>query len=172
MSDDEDDYLSDKFLVGSPSSSSSLTAKPSTYSELRKQAIRASEAKNDAARKKSRREIVEEGLSTSLFEKAREQEEQGRGKNKALGMMMKMGFKPGQPLGRSNSSLAPVETGLNAEPPSGDILSGVGDTANDVADLTVSHDSTSQSLDEIRTDMTHRLEPIKVSLWEGTSFHS
>ncbi|KAI9448275.1 hypothetical protein H4582DRAFT_2107627 [Lactarius indigo] len=44
-------------------------------------------------------ESREEGLSKSLFERA-EDETSGRGsENKALSMMMKMGFKPGQALG-------------------------------------------------------------------------
>ncbi|KAN0127040.1 RNA-binding domain containing protein [Russula decolorans] len=42
----------------------------------------------------------EEGLSKSLFERAEDDKASGRGtENKALSMMMKMGFKPGQALG-------------------------------------------------------------------------
>ncbi|KAH9007066.1 hypothetical protein EDB86DRAFT_3231551 [Lactarius hatsudake] len=61
------------------------------------------EAKEEEAATKSRRQLElesrEEGLSKSLFERA-EDETSGRGsENKALSMMMKMGFKPGQALG-------------------------------------------------------------------------
>ncbi|KAF8076206.1 hypothetical protein FPV67DRAFT_1558720 [Lyophyllum atratum] len=46
-------------------------------------------------------EAREEGLSKSLFERAREEEDAGVSSgNKALSMMMKMGFKPGQALGK------------------------------------------------------------------------
>ncbi|KAI9466773.1 hypothetical protein BJY52DRAFT_1423593 [Lactarius psammicola] len=45
-------------------------------------------------------ESREEGLSKSLFERAEDDKTSGRGsENKALSMMMKMGFKPGQALG-------------------------------------------------------------------------
>ena len=96
MSDAEDDYLSDKFLnaaIVAPSSSS----KPLTYAERRRQAQRESELKNVQNRKKSRRELEEEsrreGLSKSLFEKAKEEEQTGGGviNNKAISMMLKVG---------------------------------------------------------------------------------
>ncbi|KAH7887916.1 hypothetical protein F5I97DRAFT_1806012 [Phlebopus sp. FC_14] len=72
-------------------------------------------------RNKSRRqreqESREEGLGKSLFERA---EEDG-GENKALGMMMKMGFKMGQSLGNTDDDLSkdverpsPVETSAAA----------------------------------------------------------
>ena len=42
----------------------------------------------------------EEGLARGLFDRAREEAAEGGGQqNKALAMMMKMGFKPGQALG-------------------------------------------------------------------------
>lgn len=95
MADDEDDYLSDKFLVESSSSA------PKTYSQLRKDAERQAKLKSEQGRIKGRRERElesrEEGLSKSLFERAKE-EDRGT-ENKALSIMMKMGFKPGQTLG-------------------------------------------------------------------------
>lgn len=95
---DDDDYLSDKFLVNTDE-----PQKPKTYSEKRKEALFKSRLKNDLNRTKSRRQLElesrEEGLSKSLFERA-EDETSGRGsENKALSMMMRMGFKPGQALG-------------------------------------------------------------------------
>jgi G-patch domain len=95
---DGDDYLSDKFLtVAEPQ-------KPKTYSDKRKEALRKSHLKNERNRTKSRRQLElesrEEGLSKSLFERAEDDKAIGHGaENKALSMMMKMGFKPGQALG-------------------------------------------------------------------------
>lgn len=99
MADDsDDDYLSDKFLtITEP-------RKPKTYSENRKEALRKSLLKDEQNRTKSARQLElesrEEGLSKSLFERAEDEKASGRGtENKALSMMMKMGFKPGQALG-------------------------------------------------------------------------
>ena len=99
MADDgDDDYLSDKFLTITESQ------KPKTYSEKRKEALRKSLLKDEQNRAKSTRQLEldsrEEGLSKSLFERAEDDKASGRGtENKALSMMMKMGFKPGQALG-------------------------------------------------------------------------
>jgi hypothetical protein len=123
MADDEDDYLSDKFLV-EPSSSA-----PRTYSQLRKDAARQAKLKNEQDRIKGRRERElesrEEGLSKSLFERAEEEGDVGGGAgNKALSIMMKMGFRPGQTLGTSveespNRSITPHrnEPEVLADPP-------------------------------------------------------
>ncbi|KAI9510416.1 hypothetical protein F5148DRAFT_578661 [Russula earlei] len=98
MADGDDDYLSDKFLtVAEPQ-------KPKTYSEKRKESLRQSLRRNEQNRAKSRRQLElesrEEGLSSSLFERAEDDQSSGRGpENKALSMMMKMGFKPGDALG-------------------------------------------------------------------------
>ncbi|KAL1743306.1 hypothetical protein HDZ31DRAFT_83492 [Schizophyllum fasciatum] len=56
------------------------------------------EGKPEGSRKQLEQEAREEGLSKSLFERAADE---GRApvENKALAMMMKMGFKPGQSLG-------------------------------------------------------------------------
>lgn len=96
---DDDDYLSDKFLA-----TTSEPQKPKTYSEKRKEALYNSRLKNEQNRLKSRRQLEiesrEEGLSKSLFERAEDEKTSGRGsENKALSMMMKMGFKPGEALG-------------------------------------------------------------------------
>jgi hypothetical protein len=99
MADDsDDDYLSDKFLtITEPQ-------KPKTYGDKRKEALRKSLLKDEQNRAKSTRQLElesrEEGLSKSLFERAEDDKASGRGtENKALSMMMKMGFKPGQALG-------------------------------------------------------------------------
>ncbi|EPT03556.1 hypothetical protein FOMPIDRAFT_1040339 [Fomitopsis schrenkii] len=100
MADDEDDYLSDKFLL----EPAPAPTKPKTYAERRKEAQRLAAIKNEQSRKKSRRQLEqearEEGLSKSLFERAKDEEAAGQ-QNKALAMMMKMGYKPGESLGQS-----------------------------------------------------------------------
>jgi hypothetical protein len=99
MADDgDDDYLSDKFL------SITEPQKPKTYSEKRKEALHKSLLKDERNRTKSIRHLElesrTEGLSKSLFERAEDDKASSRGtENKALSMMMKMGFKPGQVLG-------------------------------------------------------------------------
>ena len=106
MSDDEDDYLSDKFLIAEAPKS---VPKPTTYSEIRKVAARDSELRQEQGKRKSRHQIEkenrEEALSKSLFQ--REEEEKALGLSsgsKALSMMMKMGFQPGQSLGAESNS--------------------------------------------------------------------
>ncbi|KAG8733046.1 hypothetical protein FRC11_009049 [Ceratobasidium sp. 423] len=108
MSDEEEDYLSDKFLA-------SLEApKPDksniSYAERRRIAQRESERKRVEGRIKSRREMEEEarreGLSRSLFEKDADAEG-GQSSNKAMSMMLKMGFKPGESLGRKEEPVKP-----------------------------------------------------------------
>ena len=47
-------------------------------------------------------EAREEGLQTSLIQKAQEEAEETGKQNKALAIMMKMGFKPGQSLGENH----------------------------------------------------------------------
>lgn len=108
---EEDDYLSDKFLASLANSNSDSTASTAqTYASRRLASQRRSEALNRANRKKSRREMEQEslaeGLSVSLFERARREEEErkdlaGRGGGSwAVGMMKRMGFVEGGTLGR------------------------------------------------------------------------
>ena len=101
MAEPEDDYLSDKFLHDLQSTSSV----PKTYSQRRKEAQRHSKLKDDKNRTKSRlqRELEsrQEGLNKSLFDRISEEQQAGIGQgSKALDIMMKMGFKPGQTLGQ------------------------------------------------------------------------
>ncbi|RPD61927.1 hypothetical protein L226DRAFT_560632 [Lentinus tigrinus ALCF2SS1-7] len=106
MSDDEDDYLSDKFLVEAAAASSSSA--PKSYADRRKEALKQSALKNEQNRTKSRRErereAREEALNRSLFERAQEEAQESGQQNKALAMMMKMGFKPGQALGKDDEA--------------------------------------------------------------------
>jgi hypothetical protein len=113
MADDgDDDYLSDKFLTAVE------PQKLQTYSEKRKETLRQSLLRDEQNRTKGRRQLElesrEEGLSKSLFERAEDDKASGRGpEHKALSMMLKMGFKPGQALGIPASvdeGLVPIPT--------------------------------------------------------------
>lgn len=145
MSDAEDDYLADldKFLVASN------TSTPKTYSELRKDAQRRSKLKNESNKLKGRRqrelEAREEGLSKSLFERAKEEEAAGVGSgNKALSIMMKMGFKPGESLGKADN----VNAGESEKALSSEASTGSSHTA-----------SGSQ----------HKTEPLPLNEWAGSA---
>lgn len=156
MADNEDDYLSDKFLVESTSTSS----KPKTYAERRKEAQKQAQIKNEANRLKSRRqreqEAREEGLNKSLFERAKEEEAAGIStSNKALSMMMKMGFKPGQALGRSSEGAS--STAAVVQDP---------DLLDNVTDSALGADG---SVEEPKTVPQHKTEPIPLNEWMGTS---
>ncbi|TFY72484.1 hypothetical protein EVG20_g533 [Dentipellis fragilis] len=150
--ENEDDYLSDKFLVQTPAPS-----KPTTYSDKRKEALKRAQIRNEQNRVKSRRqrevEAREEGLSKSLFERAAEEEAAGSGSgNKALAMMMKMGFKPGQSLGK-------VEDAPAASPP-------------DSAQGTPVPETSSAAVTDASPPPTgvvkpHRLEPLPINEWAG-----
>ncbi|KAF8974397.1 hypothetical protein BDZ97DRAFT_1773347 [Flammula alnicola] len=164
---DDEDYLSDKFLVEASTSSS----KPSTYSQIRKEAQKKAQLKNEQNRNKGRRqrelEAREEGLSKSLFERAKEEEASGIGSgNKALSIMMKMGFKPGQSLGntenqnpeersRGESSVSPTNAPLAANNERGRTMSpSLGDVAKHDTPVTITH-------------IKHKIEPLPLQEWEG-----
>jgi G-patch domain len=149
MADDDDDYLSDKFLtIAEPQ-------RPKTYAEKRKEALRESLLKNEQNRTKSRRQLElesrEEGLSKSLFERAEDDKASGHGpESKALSMMMKMGFKPGQGLG--------VPTDLEG--------------ATTVRDKTLQHiDNPHQETSIVQPEKHERqlVNPLPLSEWSGTS---
>ena len=154
MSDDEDDYLSDKFLVEAAAASA-----PKTYTERRKQAQRIAALKDAENRRKSHRELEqearEEGLSKSLFARAKEEEEAGHGKkSKALEMMMKMGFQPGQSLGKTE----------NAEPE----RQGSSSPAVVVSErATPEPPSSKEASEPPDTRPGHRVVPLPLNEWRG-----
>ena len=152
MGEDEDDYLSDKFLVESASLS-----QPKTYAQRRKEAQKQAQIKNEENRLKSRRqrelESREEGLSKSLFERAKEEEESGiTTGSKALSMMMKMGFKPGQALGK------PKDIGLPAPQPESD---------HDHSDKPSPGPSRTGLSEASQSATQHKTEPIPLNEWMG-----
>lgn len=144
MSEDEDDYLSDKFLVDAAAAASAKT-----YSDRRKEAQRLAAIKNEQNRKKSRRELEqesrEEGLRKSLFERAKDEEETRGAPSKALSMMMKMGFQPGQALGKQDDGVV-ASASQTPEPASAD-------------EPAAPRPSTAG----------HRLEPLPLNEWQGAS---
>lgn len=159
MLSDEDDYLSNKFLDDEQGSSS----KPTTYSQLRKAAQRKAQSKNEQNRIKSRRqreiESREEGLSKSLFERAKEEEASMNSGNKALSIMMKMGFKPGQALGNNDNDIpSSPPPNNNAE----DEFQKKGFISN--------RSTTEETLSDRHTVHTkHKTEPLPLNEWEGQS---
>ena len=161
MSSDEDDYLSNKFLPHDNASSS----KPSTYSQLRKAALRKAQLKNEQNRIKSRRqreiESREEGLSKSLFERAKE-EEAGMGSgNKALSIMMKMGFKPGQALGNNDHLVNDIP---NSSPPENDA-----EGEPQQIDSTSNRPTIGEALPVMNIHTKHKVEPLPLNEWAGQS---
>lgn len=150
---DEDDYLSDKFLVETAAQSA-----PKTYAQRRQEALKQSRVKNEQNRIKSRRqreqESREEGLGKSLFERAQE-EEAAAGGSKALGIMMKMGFKVGQTLGKAEDS--PPKTTVPFPGPSEDEQG----TSRDRSESADGENSTGK--------LQHKIEPLPLNEWQGKS---
>lgn len=156
MSSDEDDYLSNKFLPDENASSS----KPTTYSQLRKAAQKKAQSKNEQNRIKSRRqretESREEGLSKSLFERAMEEEEAGMNSgNKALSIMMKMGFKPGQALGNNDHLVNDVPNSSLRSPPKND------------AEKEIDRFTVGGTLPVTNIHTKHKTEPLPLNEWAG-----
>ncbi|KAF9649634.1 hypothetical protein BDM02DRAFT_3094437 [Thelephora ganbajun] len=167
MSDDEPDYLSDKFLAQLEATSKSQ--QPKSYTERRKQALKQSQLLNEQNRKKSRKQMElearEEGLLTSLIQKAQEEAKESGKQNKALAIMMKMGFKPGQSLGESHgesSSFSPIDGNLGSV----QTIETSGVAGERYAEVET---STLQS--EPRTSAfavyKHRAEPLPIKEWSG-----
>lgn len=150
MSDSEDDFMSDKFLVESPPKASTAT-----YSQRRSiqqlKGLRSVQANNKLSIKQLEEQRRREGLNTSLFDRVTDREEGDSAKNgessgaavgggpKAMEMMMKMGWKVGQGLGRKRSA-SPEDTVKRAK--------NNADTETSRAGI-------------------GRTEPIRVSLWAG-----
>ncbi|PBL02210.1 RNA-binding domain-containing protein [Armillaria gallica] len=93
---------------------------------------------HDESRYQREVESREEGLSKSLFTRAKEEQEAGIATgNKAMSIMMKMGFKPGQSLGKTDDEPADAAT--------------------------VSIDVASSS----KKSGGHKVEPLPLNEWEG-----
>lgn len=163
MSDDEDDYLSDKFLIPGPSASSA----PKTYSQRRKEQERISALRNEQNRRKSRKQLEEEsreaGLSKSLFERAEEESSDLGTQNKALAMMMKMGFKPGQSLGQNESQKPSFAPPKETTPP---VV--YGDEDDKESSSTASGQNTPpHSEEQSKPNTRHLVAPLPLNEWSG-----
>ena len=165
MSNDEDDYLSDKFLA--QMEAASKPQQPRSYTERRKQALKHSQLLNEQNRKRSRKQIElearEEGLQTSLIQKAQEEAKETGKQNKALAIMMKMGFKPGQSLGENHEESLPF-TSIGGSPGNAETMETLGVTGGRDAE-------NSTTLPEMRTSVfaphKHRVEPLPIKEWSG-----
>lgn len=168
----EDDYLSDKFLFESASSGKSKP-KPTNYVDRRKQAQRESEARNLANRTKSRRvreeEAREEGLRVSLFERARREEEERGARSKAMGMMMRMGFREGEALGAKTAKTPTVDGKDEGE---ADVAAPASEGERERSREGSVEPQTSKAepkdgATELLTPIEHRKVPLAVDIWSG-----
>ncbi|KAF9779482.1 hypothetical protein BJ322DRAFT_1101710 [Thelephora terrestris] len=119
----------------------------------------------EANRRQMELEAREEGLQTSLIQKAQEEAEETGKQNKALAIMIKMGFKPGQSLGESHeesSSSTSIDGGFKS-----------------TRTIEMSEDTRGCD-DEAETSTTqpdprplgfaaykHRVEPVPIKEWAG-----
>jgi len=172
MSDDEGDYLSDKFLA--QLEAASKPPQPKSYTDRRKQALKQSQLLDKQNRKKSRKQVEvearEEGLQTSLIRKAQEEAKESGKQNKALAIMMKMGFKPGQSLGESlEESSSPSSTG-------GNLGNAQTTETPDVAGERDVEAEAPTPPPESRTSAfaayKHRAEPLSIKEWSGKFYSS
>ncbi|KIR68309.1 hypothetical protein I314_01808 [Cryptococcus bacillisporus CA1873] len=175
MSDSEDDFMSDKFLVDVP------PPEPLNYSARRaKESLksqRLGQAKNQLKLKDLEEQRRKEGLETSLFERFGDDrgnsndketaEEAGKGGNKAIEMMMKMGWKVGQGLGKKRPPSPPSR-------PAPSSRGGIGNKRLRLDDEHESEDGKNgqghqgglKDERERERESTHlRTEPIRISLW-------
>jgi hypothetical protein len=97
---DEEDFMSDAFLV-----EAEKRDVPETYAQRRKKAInRSIERGTVKSRQQREQEAREEALARNMVDDSEKN-------NKALAMMMKMGFKPGQALGQKRPAPPPDQPG-------------------------------------------------------------
>ena len=221
VNDEEDDYTSDKFInqAGSAPAPSTL----SSYGELRKRKFKESAQKVEAHNKKnrSRREMEEdsrrEGLSKSLFDRAREEEairkenngytnghaSSSKGKekdirtpsttnghhsaptagvdqvhasaeppvtaarNKAFAMMLKMGFKEGQTLGRRDYMETPATIRCIESMEANEKRGGGTPDPPPTSDPSEPPLSAVSKLRNIKQISNHLVEPLPLAVWAG-----
>ncbi|KAF8914103.1 hypothetical protein CPB84DRAFT_1669965 [Gymnopilus junonius] len=130
----------------------------------------ADEAAASATDGRRQREIEsrEEGLSKSLFERAKEEEAAGiTSGNKALSIMMKMGFKPGQSLGntdRSAESVGSRSEGSTGSPSSAAALK----TADERTSSPLLGAEPAEGQQHVTTAPSkHKIEPLSLHEWAG-----
>ncbi|GAA5983685.1 hypothetical protein JCM10908_000380 [Rhodotorula pacifica] len=105
-SDSDLDYDDPRFLLAAETTAST-SKNDLTYAERRKRTLaEQAERGRIKSRKQVEEEKREEGLSTNLIDRERRREEDGGGASTAFKMMSKMGYKPGEALGRKYDSSA------------------------------------------------------------------
>ena len=126
--DDADDFMSDKFVSAAASASAK---EPMSYTQLRKEALRRKEERGyTKSRAEREKEAREQGLRRNILEttsstttsiaspstsSAPTPPSVLPNTNKALGMMLRMGFKPGEALGKKT---LPMSADLASASPS------------------------------------------------------
>ncbi|KAJ7507594.1 hypothetical protein B0H11DRAFT_2153252 [Mycena galericulata] len=130
--------------------------------EEQKKAIEALQGKDVGGRAiavKIAREVESraEGLSKSLFERAQEEQDAGLvSSNKALSIMMKMGFKPGQALGKTDDD-AEAPHAIPEQP--------------DIQETETLHDESilgpSDAGPSNPNRLQHKVEPVAINEWTG-----
>lgn len=157
MSSSEDDFMSDKFLA-------EPTPKPSTQTYTQR---RLAAAKRHAEAQPKPRAVREEearrkALETSLFEREGQQ-----GGGKAMGLMMKMGWTPGEGLGRKRD--AERSDKPRATSPSADDNDDDDDDDSDQAPAGAVAGIGAKRRKLSPPRAAQRTEPLRISLWAGKS---
>jgi hypothetical protein len=160
MSDSEDDFMSDKFLVAAEA------PKQQTYTQRREaerlKSLRKGQAKNMPSMAQLEKERRNEGLNRSLFDDAPSSSTTARngepsngsssrttGGNKAMEMMLKMGWKVGEGLGKRSPSPPAASSSIKR------------------AKLDDGEEDEEAPRGGIGSRPRGRVEPIRVSLWAG-----
>ncbi|WVQ94927.1 hypothetical protein IAU59_002013 [Kwoniella sp. CBS 9459] len=219
MSDsEEDDFMSDKFLLdlpsttstGSRSSSNNHKIQSQSYTEKRHaqalKSMRKGQANNKIPLKLLEEQRRREGLNTSLFDQhlaaapgSGSDSSGGQatgsvakngltgtgaraGTNKAMGMMMKMGWKAGEGLGKKRSPSPEIpskrakldsasdshDNGNLNHHPRGGIDSSSASASEPSASPIFSEGNTSKGNTNANTKASGgRIEPIRISMWSG-----
>ncbi|WWC64837.1 uncharacterized protein I303_107451 [Kwoniella dejecticola CBS 10117] len=180
MSDSEDDFMSDKFLVdpsastSTSSSSSKSKLKGKTYSEQRNidqlKSLRRGQAKNQIPLKQLEEQRRKEGLSRSLFDQTSSGFTStgggaGGGGGAALGMMQKMGWNIGESLGKRRSPPS------SAIPQSSGVGGGIGSSSmTSKRPKFLPGDENEEGIPKPDSRVgvgVGRTEPIRISMWNG-----
>lgn len=156
--------MSDKFLVDAPVEKKSYTARREAQ-QLK--SLRAGQAKNMPSLAQLEKERRNAGLSTSLFDKQEGQASGSSGAgesggNKAMGMMMRMGWKVGEGLGKKRST-SPDAPSKRARLGNGDEDEGADAPRGGLG----SNRATASASTSVNPSARGRVEPIRVSMWAG-----
>lgn len=148
--------MSDKFITQPPTNPTTQT-----YAQRRAAAAKRHLEAQPKPRAVREEEARRKALETSLFER-----EEGEAGGKAMGLMMKMGWKPGEGLGKRVEETKVRARGSSEDEDKAD---------NDEADVSDDDgDAAAPGIGAKRRKLsprrqTHRTEPLRISLWAGKS---